>query len=195
TANKKQIEKRVIKSTEDFIELKALGLALANAKGRNNIGISKTILDRSKVSEKPSSSVVLIDEIDKAPRDFPNDLLNETENFEFEIKELNTPPIRLENEEKQRLLIIMTSNFEKNLPEPFLRRCVYFHIDFPTETHLYNIMEKRLNINEKEIQDVKNRISDFFRIHNDPNVQKKPSTSEAIDFVRVLQSDGMLGKP
>src|SRR5690606_30689569 len=81
------------------------------------------------IDDDPRSSVVLIDEIDKAPRDFPNDLLNEMENFSFDIRELGLhvprPP------QKARTIVIMTSNSEQNLPNAFLRRCVFYHIPFP----------------------------------------------------------------
>ncbi len=176
------------KSTEDFIELKAMGLAFAHAKGRRNAQLSGKIAERSQVSEPPVGSVVLVDEIDKAPRDFPNDLLNEIERYEFEIRELNQK-IELNDEEKKRILIIMTSNFEKSLPEPFLRRCVYFHIEFPPESRLLEIVKNRLDLEEGQLASLKERIKDFFVIRNNPGIQKKPSTAEFIDWIRVLRED------
>src|SRR5262245_52754184 len=77
----------------------------------------------------PQRSIVLIDEIDKAPRDFPNDLLNEVENLFFRVPELNNA--RIEANEDRRPVLVLTSNSEKNLPEAFLRRCVYYNIPFP----------------------------------------------------------------
>ena len=91
---------------------------------------------------EPKSSVVLIDEIDKAPRDFPNDILNEIENMEFEIKEAGNYKIR--KGAGQRIVVIMTSNSEKNLPEPFLRRCVFYHIPFPDKEQLLEIVQSQL---------------------------------------------------
>jgi MoxR-like ATPase len=176
----------------DYITLNALGLAIERAKGgsvlRNGNG--------NNASLPPKGSVVLIDEIDKAPRDFPNDLLNEIERYMFEIKELEHKEIRLTDEEKKRILIIMTSNFEKNLPEAFLRRCVYFHISFPSEEKLRDILIKRLHINdEADINNIKQRVTDFFKFRADDSIQKKPSTSECLDYVRVLHQENKLGSP
>jgi MoxR-like ATPase len=182
------------KTTEDFIELKALGLAFANAKGRQNLEISNKIAIKSKINESPVSSVVLIDEIDKAPRDFPNDLLNEIERYEFEIKEINQK-IELTDEERKRILVIMTSNFEKNLPEPFLRRCVYYHIEFPSPERLIDIIKNRLNIDNGKIESLKRRVDDFFVIRSNQHVQKKPSTSECIDWMRVLNDANLISEP
>lgn len=180
------------KTTEDFIQLKALGLAIANAIGRNDLRLSTRILDRSNVATDRKGSVVLIDEIDKAPRDFPNDLLNEIENYEFEIKELNTRIKISDDEQKQKIIVILTSNFEKNLPDAFLRRCIYYHIDFPTKERLFEIILKRLDISPDDYSNIENRVHDFFLFHHYPNIIKKPSTSELIDWIRVLQDDNLL---
>ena len=181
------------RSTADYIELRALGSAFQNATGKRLLPCSEVL--PGKAADKPVGSVVLIDEIDKAPRDFPNDLLNEIERFEFGIKELNLS-IRLTDEEKKRILIIMTSNFEKNLPEPFLRRCVYFHIEFPNKEDMSKIVRQRLNIQDNdELQQVSARIDEFFTIRQNDNVQKKPSTSECLDFIRILRDDRKLGAP
>jgi MoxR-like ATPase len=112
----------------------------------------------------------------------------------FEIKELSHKEIRLTDEEKEKILIIMTSNFEKNLPEAFLRRCVYFHITFPSEERLKDILVKRLHISdEADINNIKQRVSDFFKFRADESIQKKPSTSECLDYVRVLHNERKLG--
>jgi len=181
------------KSTENFIELRALGLAFVNAIGKNNSKLSNTILSKARLNEDPIGSVVLIDEIDKAPRDFPNDLLNEIEGYEFEIKELGEK-IFLTTEQKEKVLIILTSNFEKNLPEAFLRRCVYFHIDFPDADALEKIIIKRLDLNPNKYENLRKRIRDFFIIRDNNPVQKKPSTSEALDFIRAIDNDGLLAE-
>ncbi|HVU54158.1 MAG TPA: MoxR family ATPase [Puia sp.] len=180
------------KTTEDFIQLKALGLAIANAIGRNDLRLSSRILDKSNVTTNQAGSVVLIDEIDKAPRDFPNDLLNEIENYEFEIKELNTRIKISDEQQKQKIIIILTSNFEKNLPDAFLRRCIYYHIDFPTKERLLEIITKRLDISQDDYINLEKRVNDFFQLHHYPNIIKRPSTSEFIDWIRVLQNDNQL---
>lgn len=91
----------------------------------------------------------------------------------------------------------MTSNFEKNLPEAFLRRCIYFHIDFPKNEQLLEIVKKRLKLNDsnESIAQIKERISEFFKIRNNPNIQKKPTTSEYLDYVRILQENNSLDVP
>ncbi|PZR02189.1 MAG: hypothetical protein DI539_27865, partial [Flavobacterium psychrophilum] len=172
------------KKAEDFIQLKALGLAIAHAIGRDGVGISESILDKSNITAaEGKGSVVLIDEIDKASRDFPNDLLNEIENYEFEIKEINRKVKIIEAAQKQNIIVILTSNFEKNLPDAFLRRCIYYHIDFPSKQRLYEIILRRLNLSEEDYVTIQNRISDFFYFHEFPNINKKPSTSEFIDWM------------
>ncbi|MEO5647617.1 MAG: MoxR family ATPase, partial [Chitinophagaceae bacterium] len=167
-------------STENFIQLKALGLAFAHAIGKDKLELSNIITSKDVISGSPVGSVVLIDEIDKAPRDFPNDLLNEIEQYQFEIKEINKK-INLNDEQKKNVLLILTSNFEKNLPEAFLRRCVYFHIEFPNAETLQKIIVQRLSIPTDKLSQLQKRIDEFFMIRNDNPVQKKPSTSECLD--------------
>ena len=115
------------KNLLDFIELQALGEAIA----RTNPQTTYNQYFNWKRPTYPESTVVLIDEIDKAPRDFTNDILNEIERREFFIKEQNNYPVEIGDENPQRILIIMTSNSEKNLPDAFLRRCVFYSIPFP----------------------------------------------------------------
>lgn len=182
------------KKTEDFIQLKAMGLAIASAIGRIHNPLPASILDRSNISFDGKGSVVLIDEIDKAPRDFPNDLLNEIENYEFEIKEINQRIQITEESQKQKIIVILTSNFEKNLPDAFLRRCIYYHIEFPTRERLYEIVLRRLDIPPDEYGHIERRVDDFFLFHHFPNISKRPSTSEFIDWIRVLHNDRLLDK-
>jgi len=181
-------------STEDFIQLRALGLAIANAIGRRDLTLSPAILGKSGISDEPRGSVVLIDEIDKAPRDFPNDLLNEIENYEFEIPELNQKVRLTAESQRQNIIIILTSNFEKNLPDAFLRRCIYYHIEFPDKQRLFEIIIRRLDVSEDDYHDIEKRVDDFFRIQQIPNISKRPSTSEFIDWMRVLKNDNRLNK-
>jgi len=183
------------KKTEDFIQLKALGLAIASAIGKaEGGGLSPEILERSGVPIYGKGSVVLIDEIDKAPRDFPNDLLNELENYEFEIKEIDQRVRLTEEIQRQKIIIILTSNFEKSLPDAFLRRCIYYHIDFPSKERLYEIVLRRLDISSDDYGHVQRRVHDFFLFHHLPNINKRPSTSEFIDWIRVLNDDRLLGR-
>ena len=98
--------------------------------------------DKQSELPQPQRSVVLIDEIDKAHRDFPNDLLNEIDRLRFTILELGNQ--RVETDPKLRPIVLITSNIEKNLPDAFLRRCVYYHIEFPNEVGLEKILRARL---------------------------------------------------
>jgi MoxR-like ATPase len=173
--------------TTQFIELRALGLAIAMKHGRkkiNEFGLQK-LKDLQAIPEEPVSSVVLIDEIDKAPRDFPNDLLNEIEHGTFDIKELNTTIPKAEN--KARLLVIMTSNSEKNLPNAFLRRCVYYHIPFPDEAKLALIVSQRLSTGNEDYNKAIESAIKKFQEYRSQSVNKKPATSEFIEWISVLK--------
>lgn len=181
--------------TADFIELQALGKAIALRHGKKSEavkGIAKTRKFDS-LPDTPHSSVVLIDEIDKAPRDFPNDLLNEIEHYKFHIKELNQPVVRANN--ASRVVVIMTSNSEKNLPNAFLRRCVFYHIDFPGKEKLLQITKSRLSLNNGEYKDkIELAFTEFMNIRNKA-VYRKPATSEFLEWLCVLRHLGLLDKP
>jgi MoxR-like ATPase len=105
-------------AADNFIQLKAMGLAIAAAVGRKNLTLSPSIINRGDIPDEGCGSVVLIDEIDKASRDFPNDLLNEIENYEFEITELNQKVQLTADSQRQNIIVILTSNFEKTSPTP-----------------------------------------------------------------------------
>jgi len=181
-------------TADNFIQLKAMGLAIASAIGRKSLTLSPPILNRSGIPDEGRGSVVLIDEIDKASRDFPNDLLNEIENYEFEITELNQKVQLTADSQRQNIIVILTSNFEKNLPDAFLRRCIYYHIDFPDRDRLFEIIVRRLDISADDYKNIERRVDDFFQFQQFPNISKRPSTSECIDWIRVLQNDKLLGK-
>ena len=181
-------------TADNFIQLKAMGLAIAAAIGHKNLTLSSSIITKSDIPDEGRGSVVLIDEIDKASRDFPNDLLNEIENYEFEITELNQKVQLTAASQRENIIVILTSNFEKNLPDAFLRRCIYYHIDFPDRDRLFEIIVRRLDISEDDYKNIERRVDDFFQFQQFPNISKRPSTSECIDWIRVLQNDKLLGK-
>jgi MoxR-like ATPase len=95
-------------------------------------------------AQRPRASVVLIDEIDKTSRDFPNDLLNVIERKEFEIRELADTVLRVPDEEALQPIVVITSNSERELPPPFLRRCIYYHIEDPKLPALARILRSRV---------------------------------------------------
>ena len=132
----------------EFIHYNALGTAILRAQDESDV---RHLLPEDFTHGGKRRSVVLIDEIDKAPRDFPNDVLNEVEGMYFRIPELGNAEVRADAD--QRPILIMTSNSEKNLPDPFLRRCVFYHIGFPDEDRLREIVFSRLGETVMEVKD------------------------------------------
>ena len=163
----------------DYIELQALGqaIALTNPSAAQQLGIQLS---------EPRSAVVLIDEIDKAPTDFPNDILFELENMAFEIKETGTV---IRAGEGRRPIVIMTSNSEKSLPDAFLRRCVFLHIEFPGKDLLAEIVRSKLGEQSAYTDEA---FIDHFMHVRDAVKKKKPATAELIGWLRMLEMDGFL---
>ncbi|WP_322994479.1 MoxR family ATPase [Castellaniella sp.] len=126
--------------------------------------------------------VVLIDEIDKADIEFPNDLLRELDRMEFHVYET-----RETIQARHRPLILITSNNEKDLPDAFLRRCFFHYIDFPDRTALADIVA----VHYPELrQDILTAAMDaFFRLRDTPGLKKRPSTSEFLDWLRLLLAE------
>lgn len=136
-------------------------------------------------------AVVLIDEIDKADLDFPNDLLAVLDDpWSFEIPETNETIAIPGDRQDLRPIVIITSNKEKgNLPAPFLRRCIYFFLEFP-DTHLEEIVAEHYRISEipaPESSLVETAIQRFLNIRKDTGLYKKPGTSEFLDWIEVLR--------
>ncbi len=133
-----------------------------------------------------SSSLVLIDEIDKAPRDLPNDILNVVERMEFEVPEIHKTG---ENcycaAEAFRPVVIITSNSEKNLPDAFLRRCVFFHIEFPDDTKLEEILRKKV-VNTDFTSEQWAEVIKHFRMVRKKVKRKMPATAELIFWTSLL---------
>jgi MoxR-like ATPase len=129
-------------------------------------------------------AVLLIDEIDKADVEFPNDLLNELDEMSFHINELDE-----EVKAKQRPIVIITSNSEKELPDAFLRRCVFYYIEFPDE----EMMERIIKVHFPDIQDklMREAIKKFYWIRQIDGLRKKPSTSELLDWIKVCAIGGL----
>lgn len=132
-------------------------------------------------------SVVLIDEVDKAPRDLPNDLLNELEHFEFEVRETGE---KISANKANRPIIILTSNSEKNLPDAFLRRCTYYHIPFPDKITLQQIITKRLKLSDKFKENMlSDAIEHFLQIRESRGLRKPPATAELLAWVHILDKN------
>lgn len=140
--------------------------------------------------EEGMRSIVLIDEIDKAPRDLPNDLLSAIEELSFDVPEIPGDIPRRWACPKQKLpLIIITSNSEKDLPDAFLRRVVYHHIDFPNDdVKLLEILQAK-GLMGMEIPEMMAIIKHFRAIRNN-NLGKKPATAELISWAKLLSKIG-----
>ncbi len=132
--------------------------------------------------EADQQTVLLIDEIDKADIEFPNDLLREIDKMEFYVYET-----RQLIQAKFRPIVIITSNNEKELPDAFLRRCFFHYIAFPDAVTMLKIVDVHYPNIKKDLLTAALRI--FYEVRNMPGIKKKPSTSEFIDWLKLLMAD------
>lgn len=144
--------------------------------------IKKGPLGRSFVSEE--RVVLLIDEVDKADLEFPNDLLHELDEMRFHVNETGDEVVA-----KHRPVVVITSNNEKELPDAFLRRCVFHFIDFPEPA----LMRRIVSVHHPKIEErlVEQALKIFYEIRGMRRLRKRPSTSELIDWIAVLKSSGV----
>jgi MoxR-like ATPase len=166
----------------DYIQYNALGEAIIRAMAHSEV--ANWLPPRFSHPGDPTPSVVLIDEVDKAPRDFPNDILNELENMVFRVPELGNK----EFSARTQPLVIITSNSEKNLPAAFLRRCVYYHIQKPDKARFALILQARLGVDtgSRLIEDALDFL--IYARGTEAELNKKPATAELLDFVLLLQA-------
>lgn len=169
----------------DYINYEALGLAilLSLPPEQADAHLPQPLRGRG-----PTRSVVLIDEIDKAPRDLPNDVLNEIQDMTFTVKETGQTFI---SSAAYRPILVLTSNSEKGLPDAFLRRCVFYDIPFPDKDRLAEIVRRRLPL-ESAFTDsqLKNAIHRFDEIRK-LGLKKPPATAELLGWVRILEQAGI----
>jgi MoxR-like ATPase len=130
----------------------------------------------------PQPAVLLIDEIDKADVEFPNDLLRELDRMEFSVYETRETVRAL-----HRPLVVITSNNEKDLPDAFLRRCFFHYIRFPDPVAMQAIVDVHFPGLRAEL--LRNALDTFFAIRELPGLKKKPSTSELLDWLRLLVAE------
>jgi MoxR-like ATPase len=132
----------------------------------------------------PELVVLLIDEVDKADIEFPNDLLNELDEMSFYIPETNETITAI-----HRPITVITSNAEKELPDAFLRRCIFHYIEFPTP----ELMEEIVRVHFPDIKDslLSEALKAFYSLRKIDDFRKKPSTSELIDWIRALIAGGI----
>jgi MoxR-like ATPase len=135
--------------------------------------------DAFAAEERP---VMLIDEVDKADIEFPNDLLLELDRMEFFVYE-TAETIRA----KHRPIVVITSNNEKELPDAFLRRCFFHYIRFPDPTTMQHIVDVHFPGLKKRLIEEALRL--FFELREMPGLKKKPSTSELLDWLKLLVSE------
>jgi MoxR-like ATPase len=150
--------------------------------GDKDISDIKQYIKLGKLGESFASKeeiVLLIDEIDKADIEFPNDLLNEIDEMSFYIPETGETIVTV-----HRPIVVITSNAEKELPDAFLRRCIFHYIEFPDPT----LMEEIIKVHFPNIRDslLNQALATFYSLRKIDDFRKKPSTSELIDWIRVI---------
>ena len=179
--------KSTTKATQGLYEYDAITRLRDSQLGDKRVASIENYIRQGKLWEAFTSKeqpVLLIDEIDKADIEFPNDLLQELDRMEFYVHELNKT-IKAKN----RPIIIITSNNEKELPDAFLRRCFFHYISFPDR----ETMERIIAVHHPEVkkQIVGQALDVFFDIRKVPGLKKKPSTSELVDWLKLLMADDM----
>ena len=155
--------------------------------GGEGVGDIKKYIKLGKLGEAFSADeqvILLIDEIDKADLEFPNDLLWELDRMEFYIPETGKTV-----KAKQRPVVIITSNAEKELPDAFLRRCVFHYIEFPDQAQMEAIL--RVHFENLDEQLIRQSLTAFYWLRELRGIEKKPSTSELVDWIRALVAGGV----
>ncbi len=177
--------KSTTKAQQGLYEYDAVSRLRDSQLGDDRVHDIKHYIKKGKLWEAFDSDeqvVLLIDEIDKADIEFPNDLLVEIDKMEFHVYE--TGEII---KAKQRPIVVITSNNEKELPDAFLRRCFFHYIKFPDRDTMKAIIDVHYPAIKKDL--VQEALDIFFEVRNIPGLKKKPSTSELIDWLKLLMSD------
>ncbi len=179
--------KSTTKAQQGLYEYDAVSRLRDSQLGENRVHDIKNYIKRGKLWEAFTSEeqvVLLIDEIDKADIEFPNDLLLELDKMEFHVYETQE---RIKA--RQRPIVVITSNNEKELPDAFLRRCFFHYINFPDHATMESIIEVHYPGIKKAL--VKDALDIFFDVRKVPGLKKKPSTSELIDWLKLLMADDL----
>lgn len=186
---------REITDNRVFIRYQALGRAILDAFPAESVANLLPPQGGDYVHAGPRRAVVLIDEIDKAPRDFPNDLLNEVERLYFRVPELwnagspGADPGSAGIDPQRRPIIIVTSNSEKGLPDPFLRRCIYYDIPFPDPEQMREIVAARIAGLTSTDPLLADALDLFYRLRHgrrETSLKKEPSTAELLNWLQIL---------
>ncbi|MEJ2602272.1 MAG: MoxR family ATPase [Gammaproteobacteria bacterium] len=177
--------KSTTKAQQGLYEYDAVARLRDSQLGDEKVHDIRNYIVRGKLWEAFASEVqpvLLIDEIDKADIEFPNDLLQELDRMEFfvyETKELVSA--------KHRPVIIITSNNEKELPDAFLRRCFFHYIKFPDKETMSEIVDVHFPGLKKDL--LREALESFYQVRDVPGLKKKPSTSELLDWIKLLLAE------
>ncbi len=179
--------KSTTKAQQGLYEYDAVSRLRDSQLGDAKVHDIKNYINKGKLWEAfiaDESPILLIDEVDKADIEFPNDLLQELDRMEFNVYETGET-IRAAN----RPLVIITSNNEKELPDAFLRRCFFHYIKFPDKETMVDI----INVHFPDIQNmlVREALNLFYDVREVPGLKKKPSTSELLDWLKLLMVEDM----
>lgn len=177
--------KSTTKAHQGLYEYDAVSRLRDSQLGDDRVHDIKNYIKKGKLWEAFQSEdqvVLLIDEIDKADIEFPNDLLQELDKMEFYVYETQETIKAI-----KRPIVIITSNNEKELPDAFLRRCFFHYIDFPDKGTMQKIVEVHFPGIKQSL--VKEAMEVFFDVRKVPGLKKKPSTSELIDWLKLLLAD------
>ena len=179
--------KSTTKAQQGLYEYDAVSRLRDSQLGDPRVSAISNYLKRGKLWDAFTSEkrpVLLIDEIDKADIEFPNDLLLELDRMEFHVYETGETI-----KAKQRPIIMITSNNEKELPDAFLRRCFFHYIKFPDIDTMNSIVEVHFPDIKKRL--VQEAMKIFFEVRDVPGLKKKPSTSELLDWLKLLLNEEM----
>ena len=177
--------KSTTKAHQGLYEYDAVSRLRDSQLGNDKVHDIKNYIVKGKLWEAFTADkpvVLLIDEIDKADIEFPNDLLLELDKMEFYCYETQERIVA-----KHRPIILITSNNEKELPDAFLRRCFFHYIDFPSKETMLQIVDVHYPNIQASL--VKEAMEVFFDVRKVPGLKKKPSTSELIDWLKLLMAD------
>ena len=177
--------KSTTKAQQGLYEYDAITRLRDSQLGDERVKDVKNYINKGKLweaFEQDERVVLLIDEIDKADIEFPNDLLQELDRMEFFVYETGETI-----KATKRPLVIITSNNEKELPDAFLRRCFFHYIAFPDA----DTMQQIVNVHYPDIKErlVKNALGSFYEVRDVPGLKKKPSTSELLDWLKLLLNE------
>lgn len=177
--------KSTTKAQQGLYEYDAVSRLRDSQLGDDRVHDINNYIEKGKLWEAFSSEkkcVLLIDEIDKADIEFPNDLLLEIDKMQFHVYETGETVVA-----KQRPVVVITSNNEKELPDAFLRRCFFHYIQFPDRDTMKDIVDVHYPNIKADL--VKEAMEIFFDVRKVPGLKKKPSTSELIDWLKLLMAD------